>query len=189
MSQAQRKRNDDHKIWMTRLPHAQYHNLEPFSKKKYFSMMKYRNFDFYNSRSLRCNEHKEKETMNTRFEWLDFLMLSITIWNRSLKENYFSMMKYRNFFYMSRWLRCHEHKEKETMNTRFEWLDFLRLSITIWNLSLKKKKTILVWWNIVIFFTSPGDCGVTSRKKKKRWTQDLNDYTSSCSVSQSWTFL
>ena len=91
------------------------------------------------------------------------------------------------FFYKSSWLRCHKHKEKETMNTRFEWLDFLMLSITIWNLSLKK--TILEWWNIVILiFTIPGHCDVTSTKKKKRWTQDLNDYTSSCSVSQSEIF-
>ena len=36
VSRAERKRNDEHKIRMTTLPHAQYHNLEPFSKKKQF---------------------------------------------------------------------------------------------------------------------------------------------------------
>ena len=136
--------------------------------------MKYRNF-FYKSRWLWCHEHKEKETMNTRFEWLDFLMHSITIWNLSLKKNYFSMMKYRNFVFLQFQVAAMSRAQRKRNDEHKIWMTTLPHA-QYHNLEpFSKKETILVWWNIVIFFTSSGDCGVTSTKKKKRWTQDLND--------------
>ena len=124
VSQAQRKRNDEHKIWMTRLPHAQYHNLEPFSKKTI--LVWWNIVIFFNmSRWQRCQELKEKETMNTRFEWLHFHMLSITIWNLSLKKNYFSMMKYRNFVFLQVQVTAMSRAQRKRKNEHKIWMTTL----------------------------------------------------------------